>query len=386
MIRIAHLADTHLGYKQYNLDEREQDLYDVLDETADKVLKERVDILIHSGDLFESARPTTRAYYEFKKFLSKLDGKIKIFTILGDHDTPKRRGMPPHMLFEDRIEILGITGADHRILRIDGEEVLIAGISHFGRRYRDLLIQELEKLDSLAAKYTTSILMLHQAIEKFFTREEVFELRLDEVPRNFRYCAMGHLHTRVRASHGDGELAYSGSTEIIRRDEIVGWEKHGKGCHIIDIDDEKIQINEFNAESIRPQMQVKLHYSNFQNDLETLVNSIQKSTKLPIVHANVEGKEIDRQYVYQALTEALADKALQIRPEINEAHERQLEEIKPGSFNINQILKEYLKDETTAELGYELFKLLRYGEVEEAKKVAEEYFSKEEKNTDIKKG
>ena len=32
MVRIAHFADTHLGYKQYNLDEREKDIYDALDE------------------------------------------------------------------------------------------------------------------------------------------------------------------------------------------------------------------------------------------------------------------------------------------------------------------------------------------------------------------
>ena len=38
MVRIAHLADTHLGYKQYNLEEREKDIYDVLEEIGDKIL------------------------------------------------------------------------------------------------------------------------------------------------------------------------------------------------------------------------------------------------------------------------------------------------------------------------------------------------------------
>jgi exonuclease SbcD len=41
VVRIAHVADTHLGFRQYNLDEREQDIYEVMDEIADKILEER---------------------------------------------------------------------------------------------------------------------------------------------------------------------------------------------------------------------------------------------------------------------------------------------------------------------------------------------------------
>jgi hypothetical protein len=38
------------------------------------------------------------------------------------------------------------------------------------------------------------------------------------------------------------------------------------------------------------------------------------------------------------------------------------------------LLREYLKDEKVAEFGYDLFKVLRSGDVEEAKRIAEEYF------------
>ena len=54
MVRIAHLADTHLGHKQYNLEERENDIYDVLEEIGEIILEEKLDIVIHSGDLFDS--------------------------------------------------------------------------------------------------------------------------------------------------------------------------------------------------------------------------------------------------------------------------------------------------------------------------------------------
>ena len=384
MVRIAHLGDTHLGYRQYNLDEREQDIYDVLDEVADKILEEEVDIVVHSGDLFDSWRPTTQAYYVFKNFLNKLDRKVKIFTILGDHDSPKRRGMPPHMLFDDRIEILGINGADHRVLNLNGEEVLVAGISNLSRRYREILVEELKKLDVLAEKYKCSVLMLHQAIDKFFPFEEVFELKLDEVPRNFNYYAMGHLHARVRASHGSGELAYSGSTEIMRKKEIGEWEKHGKGFYVVDIEGERTSVREVNIGKIRPQISMKLSYADFQSELEDLASSLKDYAKLPIVHVAVEGKQIDRQGVHQALTEALAGKVLQVRPDFIEEADKRMVELKPGSFNINEMLSEYLQDKEISGLSFELYRCLRYGDVDEAKKIADEYFKRENHN-DVEK-
>jgi hypothetical protein len=62
-----------------------------------------------------------------------------------------------------------------------------------------------------------------------------------------------------------------------------------------------------------------------------------------------------------------------------------LAELKPGEVNINVLLKEYLKDEKIAEFGYELFRVLRFGDVEEAKNIAEEYFRRM-KQSAVKEG
>ncbi|MBC7113791.1 MAG: DNA repair exonuclease [Candidatus Methanomethyliales bacterium] len=374
MVRVAHIADTHLGFRQYNLDEREQDIYDVMNEIADKILEEHVDVVIHSGDLFDSPRPSAQAYYAFKRFLARLNGKTHVFSILGDHDTPKRRGMPPQKLFDERIQILGLAGGEHQVLSLNGQEVMIAGVSFVGRRYRELLIEELKKLDSLAQEYPISILALHQAIERFFAVEEAFELRMDELPRNFNYYALGHLHNRIRASFGRGELAYAGSTEILRVNEIDEWEKRGKGFYIVDIDNESVSIKEINLEGVRPQFKIKINYAKFDEELKKFVKCIKDYVKVPIVHVTVEGKDVDRQGVQQALNETLAGKVLHFRSQIVEETEKTIVELKPGDVNINVLIREYLKDEKIAEFGLELFKHLKFGDVEEAKKIADEYF------------
>ena len=377
MVRIVHLADTHLGYKQYNLEEREKDIYDVLEEIGDKILEEHADIVIHSGDLFDSPRPTTQAYYAFKKFLKRLDGKVEFFAVLGDHDKPKARGMPPHKLFDDQIQTLGVAGvSEHQQISVDGKKVLIVGISHLSRAYRPILIEELKKLENLKTQVDCRVLALHEAIDKFFPFEEACEISLTELPKNFRYYAMGHLHSRIKASYGQGELAYSGSTEIMRSDEIGSWKKLGKGFFIVDIENEKVNVAEVNLERIRPQIEVKLSYAHLRDELEEFVKKIGDNEKLPVIHVRVEGKDVDRQGVHQTLSDILTGKVLTFRQVIVEESEMRLPEVKPGSFHINQVLKDYLKDEKAAQLAVEMLKYLRQGDTEGAKSVADGYFQR----------
>ncbi len=377
MVRIAHLADTHLGYKQFNLDEREKDIYDALNEIGDKILEEHADIVIHSGDLFDSPRPTPQAYCAFKKFLRKLDGKVKIFAVLGDHDRPKSRGLAPHVIFEDQMQTLGVAGnAEHQYVNVGGQDVLIAGLSNLSRAYHPVLVEELKKLGALQLDGKLGVLVLHEGIDKFLPFEGAFELGLDDVPKNFRYCAMGHLHARIKASFGDGELAYPGSSEIIRKDEIGGWQKLGKGFFIVDLERDDVEVRAVNLECIRPQIAARLGYVHLEKELGDLVKQVESMEKLPIVHVRVEGKDIDRQGVHQALTGVLARKTLAFKQEIFEEAESRLPELKPGSFYVDQVIRGYFKDENVAELALEMLKHLRYGDTDEAKKVADEYFQK----------
>ncbi|MGB9759813.1 MAG: metallophosphoesterase [Thermoproteota archaeon] len=386
LVRVAHISDTHLGFRQYNLDEREADIYNVMEDIADKILKERAEIVVHTGDLFDSSRPTARAYYAFKKFLAKLEGKVSFFSILGDHDLPKRRDMSPQKLFEDKIYILGAGSSYYKVMPINGQEILIAGISYIGQRYNELLKEELKQLDSVAAGYSISILMLHQAIDKFFSFEGLYDLRMDELPRNFSYYAMGHLHKRIRSSLGKGELAYAGSTEIIRSDEIQEWKDHGKGFYLVDIEKDKVEVNEINLESIRPQLKVKLNYDGLEHELKKFVGSFKNYSKKPVVHISIEGKQIDRQEVYQLLNEVLSNEVLYFRYEVHEEEERKLEELKAQTINIKDSLKEYFgNDEELANFSYELFQKLRYKELDEAKEIADEFLKKVLQN-DTKKG
>ncbi|MCJ7635339.1 exonuclease SbcCD subunit D [Candidatus Bathyarchaeota archaeon] len=375
VVRIAHLADTHLGYKQYNLEEREKDIYNSLEEITDKILEEHVDIVVHSGDLFDSSRPTPEAYRALKVFLKKLDGKIRIFAVLGDHDRPKSRGIAPHLLFEDQMQVLGSGGnAQHQELNIDGKKVVVAGLPNLSRTYRPILLEEMKKLSALKFNGIVSILLLHEGIDRFLPFEGAYELTMSEIPSNFNYVAMGHIHARIQASLENGELSYPGSSEVMSKNEISGWEKLGKGFNIVDIDSSGIKISRINLEHVRPQIETKLSYLRLDEELETLIKKLDSMEKLPIVHIRVSGKNIDRQRVHQTLALALTNKTLTFRQEIDDTTEPHLPELRQGAVQVNQVIQDYFKDETTAGLAMELWNQLRYGETEEAKKIAEAYF------------
>ena len=43
-IKIAHMADTHLGYKQYGLNERENDFYKTFEKIIDDIKNKKLNI------------------------------------------------------------------------------------------------------------------------------------------------------------------------------------------------------------------------------------------------------------------------------------------------------------------------------------------------------
>ncbi len=360
-MRIAHISDTHLGYRQYNLDERENDFYEAFNEAIDKAIEERADVLIHSGDLFDSPTPPIKALYVLKSALKKIEDKMKVFTVLGDHDIPKRRGMPPHKLFD--IRVLGLGKLEWN--EVDG--VLIAGISNLRGRGVELLKEELNKFDAVAEKYKKSVLIAHQAIEKYLPFEGAYELKEDDLPRKATYYAFGHLHSRLKVRFGNGYFAYAGSTEIIRRDEISSWSRKGKGFYLVDLDGDEPEVHEVNLD-IRPQVEVEVEEEN----LEEILNYV-NYPKPPILHVTIKGESINRQYVIEKLNELLQGKVLSFKPSFRDLSQPQLKELPKGPIDLKSIMCEYLGEEELARLAVELYELLSEGNVSGAIKSAKEF-------------
>lgn len=102
-IRIAHITDTHLGYRGLNkLDPEtgrnartvdfekafEWAVEDILDHHA----RGEVDGIIHAGDVFHQSRPTWQSIRHFIQQMKKIEAAgIPTLVIAGNHDTPRVR-------------------------------------------------------------------------------------------------------------------------------------------------------------------------------------------------------------------------------------------------------------------------------------------------------
>jgi DNA repair protein SbcD/Mre11 len=98
-IRIAHISDTHLGYRALNKihpdsgrNQRTMDMERALERAIDDILKRDVDAVIHSGDVFHHTRPTWQSLRHFIQQMRRIEqAQIPTLVIAGNHDTPRIR-------------------------------------------------------------------------------------------------------------------------------------------------------------------------------------------------------------------------------------------------------------------------------------------------------
>jgi len=97
-VKLAHLADLHLGFRQYyrqtpeGVNQREADVALAFRAAVDGVLAERPDAVVIAGDLFHSVRPSNRSIVFAYRELQRLRAGIPdapIVAIAGNHDTPR---------------------------------------------------------------------------------------------------------------------------------------------------------------------------------------------------------------------------------------------------------------------------------------------------------
>ena len=308
-MQFAHLADTHMGYRQYGLSERENDFFEVFDQAIEEVVGERPDFAIHSGDLFEYSRPPTRALLTAQKGILRLkEEKIPIYAIAGNHDVVMRKNaLPPQILFKD----FGLKLISPRNPYYLEGDVFIGGAPYTSKYHSKQLVERLEGIEKSSVDFDKRILVLHQGIDRYIPYE--YELKIGDVPQSFNYCAFGHIHERVVDDFGEGKLAYPGSTEVWRSNEVEGYRKNGKGFYLVDISGDVPEIENIDLKLPREFIKETIKYSQLQDELSRINQYISNLQKKPILMVTVEGGNFSRSEVYETLNQALSDSCLALR-------------------------------------------------------------------------
>ena len=130
------------------------------------------------------------------------------------------------------------------------------------------------KVDSLAKKHKGhKILVMHQGLSEVNKFAE--EAGSNDLPKNFTYYAMGHLHDQFLKSFSElkGPLAYPGSIELTTSE---GIKETKRGFYEVDIsgDEAKPEMDELER---RPQLSV---VTKFEDLVETVDEIITKFISL----------------------------------------------------------------------------------------------------------
>src|SRR6056297_3059761 len=124
MPRVLHTADWHLGKRLHDfwlLDEQSE----ALDRLADVVARERPDLVLIAGDLFDVPVPQVRALQLWERAVARIADElgVPIVVIPGNHDQAERIAMNARMARHAGLHVLTDLAAAHLPVRVAGVDV-----------------------------------------------------------------------------------------------------------------------------------------------------------------------------------------------------------------------------------------------------------------------
>ncbi len=376
-MKFSHISDTHLGLIQYGLEEREQDIYNSFNQAIDISIKDKVDFVIFAGDIFHTPTPSGTAILQMANALKRLkQSGIESFFILGEHDISRVRTTPIPYVYHN-LEFSKYIGREEPVYY---KNVMIIGLDKIRKNEMEGLEEKFSKLESLANKHNGhKILVLHQGIAE--VNKFAGEINSTDLPKNFTYYAMGHLHDKFlkQYKHLKGPLAYPGSTDMTSNQGDVE-----KGFFEIDISEIDAKP-EWKKLDTRLQILEKIEVEKIDSKIEELIEKISKLEKKPIIKIKIKGNNLQREIIESKFAN-LASKSLHFSWELSkEDDESSVLLNRPAQIDeeLFKLAVNTLKSEKLAHIAInKLLPLLSTRQVDSATQVVIENFDNflEEKN------
>ncbi len=308
-MNFIHTADLHLGYRQYDLDERFRDFGRSFQAIAQQAIDARTEFVLIAGDLFHNRNINAPTYYQAHFILSRLkEAGIPCIAIEGNHD---RAFVRDSMSWLEALESQGlltlIRPAEGRLMNnyVDIGDTRIFGLCYAGAstsRVIPDIAREIAEINS-TNKPAYTVLMMHTGIEGQMKGSIIGETSYEDI-YNLKdvvdYLALGHYHS---AYEMDGWVHNPGSPDTCSIAE-VGEPKgyyHVKDGNIVlrDIDRRK-----FLPISIRTDEY--LNAGDLMAEVEKRLASAGKPEK-PVVHILFRGcLNFDRSHLSLENVKALA--------------------------------------------------------------------------------
>lgn len=254
-MKLAHIADSHLGIRQYHrqtptgINQREADVANAFRGVIDDVIAQRPDVVIIAGDLFHSVRPTNAAIvFAFRQFQRLRDAlpDAPVILVAGNHDTPRSSETGSILkLFEE----LGISVAADGARRFEfpSLDLSVLAVPH------QALVEpgDLEIRPAGSAKY--QVLAIHAEVQGLLPPDRpsleyggVVVTPEQVGSGGWSYVAWGHYHVRHQVRPKEwypGSLEYTSTNIWGERAEEEANGIPGKGWLMVDVDSGEVTAN-----------------------------------------------------------------------------------------------------------------------------------------------
>lgn len=213
-MRLVHLADLHIGFRQYQrqtpagINQREADVAAAFTKAVDQIIARAPDVVIIAGDVFHQVRPANpailHAFSQMARLVRALPDAIVIM-IAGNHDTPRSRDTVCILRLFSQLGV-HVVEASPKTLRFPEKSLSV------------LCLPSSTEPDIDIAPDPTSrynVLTLHGEPRGFFPEHDQERAQLivsmeDLTRPEWDYVAMGHYHVY---RHVGAKAWYSGSLE-----------------------------------------------------------------------------------------------------------------------------------------------------------------------------
>ncbi|MGR3317945.1 MAG: metallophosphoesterase [Candidatus Anammoxibacter sp.] len=235
-IKFIHTADLHLDTPFKGLSNWNTELADRLKDATfksfkniiDVCLREKVDFLLISGDIFDSENKGLTVQIKFGDELKRLSANgIPAYFICGNHD-PLSSWLDTRQLPENVFRF-GSSKVDKYTYKREGNPVAdIYGISFQNKVIKENLTLSYELFGDPSP---VSIALLHGTIGNPGHHENYAPFKVENViNKNFDYWALGHIHKREIVNESIPTIVYPGNPQGRDFGEIGA-----KGCYLVEI-------------------------------------------------------------------------------------------------------------------------------------------------------
>jgi len=232
-VQILHCSDLHLD-KNFNISnlvrasQRREDLNLNFSLIVKYALKNKPDLFLVSGDIFDKISPTNASRVFLTQMIRQLkDAGISVFMIGGNHDVPKF-GVSPSLAI-DVLSSAGIATVfsssdriEKQLLQIHGKTVCVSGRSYYTRFEGANPLKDIKV--TLDGEY--NILLIHGSLQGLNVIPSNAEMasqnpfKADDITKGLNYLALGHFHNHFQREHIGCTIVNPGSLEKLSWAEI----------------------------------------------------------------------------------------------------------------------------------------------------------------------